>query len=161
MARTANGLPGIYNTSPFTLLTGEGSALSIDANGNQYVVLASAISGIISGAENDTILTAPHRRTDSWQNAQTDTDITTPTVVQAGVAAKKIYITDIVISAPAAMIILLQDEDDVLHMPLTFPAAGIFSKQLATPIQLGTDKDLEIKSDTVGVVKWLLTGYQI
>lgn len=39
MARTAHGLPGIYNLSDFTLATGEGSALATDANGHLLVNL--------------------------------------------------------------------------------------------------------------------------
>lgn len=37
MARVQHGLPGIYNSSPFTLLTGDGSALSVDVNGNLVI----------------------------------------------------------------------------------------------------------------------------
>ena len=33
MARTKNGLPGIYNSSPITLSNEDGSALGVDANG--------------------------------------------------------------------------------------------------------------------------------
>lgn len=44
MARTQHGLPGIYNSSAFTLVSGEGSALSTDASGNLYVTPASGAS---------------------------------------------------------------------------------------------------------------------
>lgn len=38
MARTANGLPGIYNSSPITLSSGDGAALALTASG--YVIVA-------------------------------------------------------------------------------------------------------------------------
>ena len=43
MARVQHGLPGIYNSSVFTLSTGEGSALSTDANGN--IIISSTNAG--------------------------------------------------------------------------------------------------------------------
>lgn len=46
MARTQHGLPGIYNSSPFTLSSGDGSALSTDVNGN---IIVSTASGAGSG----------------------------------------------------------------------------------------------------------------
>ncbi len=54
MARTQHGLPGIYNSSDFTLLTGEGSALATDANGNLRVTPASGASFGASSADGST-----------------------------------------------------------------------------------------------------------
>ncbi len=48
MAKTANGLPGIYNATPLTLTDGDGVALAVDANG--YVITTLATGDIEIGA---------------------------------------------------------------------------------------------------------------
>lgn len=43
-ARYDHGMPGIYNTTPFTLSDGEGSGLSTDVNGNIIISPSSTIT---------------------------------------------------------------------------------------------------------------------
>ena len=45
MARTKNGLPGIYNATAITLSDLEGTALAVDSSGNLYANLATLIAG--------------------------------------------------------------------------------------------------------------------
>jgi len=132
-----------------------------DEDAVQNINLSTSLAALSGGVENDNVGIVPFRRLDAWDDADTDDDLTTQAVVQAGVASKRIYVTDITISVDGPMLIILQDEDDTLVLPLLFPAAGIYSKTFAVPKQLGIDKDLEIKSDTAGDVYWSISGYQI
>jgi hypothetical protein len=45
MAKTANGLPGVYNATPITLTDGEGAAQALDVNQNGMVTLATSVAG--------------------------------------------------------------------------------------------------------------------
>lgn len=45
MAKTANGLPGVYNVTPITLTDGEGAAQALDVNQNGMVTLATSVAG--------------------------------------------------------------------------------------------------------------------
>ena len=132
-----------------------------DEDAGQKVSDFPGLAALSGGVENDNVGVVPMRRLDAWDDTVTDTDLTTQEVVVAGVANKRVYVTDVTISVDGPMIVLLQDEDDALVLPLMFPAAGIYSKTFAIPKQLGINKDLEIKSDTAGVVKWSISGYQV
>lgn len=164
MARTKHGLPGIYNLSTITLSDEEGSALGLDASGNVKVTLATAISLLVGGTETDTIGVAPFRRGDAFQATITSADAQAATQVKAKTSAKKIYITDLIISTDTAMNIQLQDDaggPEVLMEQIYVPANSVFSKTFSTPLLVATNQDLDVIASASGNISVTVTGYVI
>jgi len=143
MARTDHGYPGVYNSTFFTLTSGEGSALATDASG---------------------VLISTARRADAFQATITSADATTATQVKAKTASKKIYITDLVISVDTAMSIQLQDDagtPEVLMEQIYLPANSVFSKAFNTPLVVATNQDLDVITSAAGNISVTCTGYVV
>lgn len=123
------------------------------------VSLKSKIAAVLDGKENDSIGSAPFRRSDSF-NVDYTGDPSTVDVVRAGAAGRQDHITDVTISTDTAATITIQTEDDeVLIGPLHLPENATFGKSYLTPIQVPTDKDIEVISDTPASVSVNLGGY--
>lgn len=76
MARTDHGLPGIYNSSPITLATGEGAAPALDTNGQLIVSSTSSPSAPTSTTATET----------SVASSATSVALTTANTARKGVA---------------------------------------------------------------------------
>lgn len=154
---------GVYNSSAPSLDDGDRGDLQLDSSGNVQVNLATVIADIISGAENDSILTAAHRRADAFQATITSADASTATSVKAKTAAKKIYVTDLIVSVDTAMNVQFQDDDSptVLVEQMYMPANSVFSKSFSTPLVLGTNVDLDVITSTSGNISVTALGYVI
>lgn len=126
------------------------------------VSLASTISGLLAGLENDTILYLPARRTDAWQATVTSADATTATTIKAKTAAKKTHVTDIVISVAVAMNVQIQDDSATVLMEQVYmPANSIYSKQFKTHLMGDTNKDINFIASTAGNISVSALGYVI
>lgn len=126
--------------------------------------IGTAITGISGGAETNTILAAPFRRADAFQATITSANATSATDVKAKTAAKKIYVTDLIISVDTAMNVQLQDDTGtpvVLMEQIYLPAVSVFSKTFATPLMVDTNKDLEVITSASGNISITVTGYVI
>lgn len=162
--QSRNGQPGNYNATPATRSDGDPSGFEFDNKGNVLVNLAVALSGLLSGAENNTILVAPYKRADAFQATFNSADATTRAQVKAGTSSKKIYVTDIEISIGTAMSVKIQDSTAsavILLQSLYMPANSVFSKTFATPLECSTAKDLEVIASVAGNVTVNAQGYVI
>lgn len=104
----------------------------------------------------------PQRRSDAFQATITSSDAQAATQVKAKTAAKKIYVTDLIISTDTAMTLQLQDDTGtpvVLVEQMYFPANSIFSKSFTTPIEVATNKDLDIIASASGNISVFVSGY--
>lgn len=144
---------------------GRSSALSVDSNGNLNTSLATALDNIDSnGVESDKIGVSPTRRSDAFRATITSADATSSTVVKAKTAAKRIYVTDLIISVDTAMNVQLQDDagsPEVLMEQIYLPANSVFSKVLSTPIMLAVNQDLRVITSASGNISVTVLGYVI
>lgn len=116
------------------------------------------------GASDYPLPVVPFRRSDAFQATMTSADATTATSVKAKTAAKKIYITDIIISTDTAMNIQLQDDagsPEVLMEQIYVPANMVFSKTFSTPVMVATNQDLDVVASVAGNISVTATGYVI
>lgn len=158
------GNPANYNAIPATRTSGDASALEVDVNGNLLVSLATALSGLVSGAENDTVLVAPYQRSDAFLAIYNSSDASTAAQVKAATSAKSIYLTDIVISVDTAMNVKIQDDTGtpVIYIePLYLPANSVWSKTFTTPIKWASNKPMMVKASVSGNISVTATGYVI
>lgn len=121
---------------------------------------------VLDGAGNTAVRhvesTIPVYATESFQATFTSADATTAAIVKAKTAAKKIYITDLIISSASAINIQLQDDaPTVLMEQVYFPANSIFSKSFKTPLVVDTNKDLNVIASGAGAISVTVTGYVI
>ena len=65
MARTANGLPGVYSATPPTLSDGDGTALQTNVNGAVNVAVVSGGSSTSQGTYNTSLPTLSNGSTNS------------------------------------------------------------------------------------------------
>lgn len=116
----------------------------------------------LDGTELDRILTAPGRRDDAFQATITSADATTAVAVKTATAAKKIYVTELIISVGAAMAVRLQDSAPLVLMnDIYLPANSVFSKTFATPLMVGTNLPLNVKASVAGNISVTALGYVI
>lgn len=153
-----------YKATPATRTDGQTSDLVTDAAENLMTTLGTALKGLISGVETDSILALVGKRADSFQVTITSANATSATDVKAKTASKKIYITDLVISVDTAMNVQLQDDTGtpvVIMEQMYFPANSIFSKTFSTPLEVPTNKDLEVITSAAGNISVTAAGYVI
>lgn len=142
MARTNNGLPGIYNSTAITLSDGEGAAIALDSSGRMIPAVVVAT-------------------TDDFQATITSANATSATQVKAKTAAKKIYVEDLIISVDTAMNVQLQDDagsPEVLMEQIYLPANSVFSKSFKKPLVVATNQDLDVIASASGNISVTVTG---
>jgi len=111
---------------------------------------------------NDIGYTAMFRRADAIQATITSADASSATAVVAKVAAKNIYVTDIVISVDTEMSVQLQDDAAaVLMEQIYLPATSVWSKTFTTPLLVATNQDLDVLASVAGNISVTVTGYQV
>ena len=111
---------------------------------------------------NDIGSVAVARRIDAVQATVASADATSATAVVAKVAAKKIYVTDVVISVDTAMNVQLQDDAAaVLMEQIYLPANSVWSKTFSTPLLVATNQDLDVIASIAGNISVTVTGYQV
>lgn len=128
------------------------------------VTLKTKIQAIVSGVENDNILSLPGRRSDAFQAIFSSADATAAAELQALSSGKSIYLTDIIISTDTAMNIKVQDSAGtpvVLIGPLYLPASGTFSKTFDTPLKTTISKALNVIASVSGNISVTASGYII
>lgn len=144
---------------------GRSSALSVDSNGNLNTSLATALDNIDSnGVESDKVGVSPTRRSDAFQATITSANATSATQVKAKTAAKRIYVTDLIISVDTAMNVQLQDDAGspaVLMEQVYVPANSVFSKVFSTPLMLAVNQDLDVIASATGNISVTVLGYVI
>lgn len=154
-----------YNETPATRIDSEPSALEVDQFGNLKQTMATVLQNVDdNGSESDTMGVSPTRRADAFQAIFSSDDASTAAQVKAATAAKRIYITDIIVSTDTAMNITFQDNAGtpvVAINPIYLPAVSVFSKSFSTPVMLGVNVDLNIKASVSGNVSATVLGYVI
>lgn len=95
---------------------------------------------------------------DFSSNLVTNVANVSPVLVQQGEADKNIKITDIVVSASAAMRIDLQDSDGDVVFTAFVGANGSVSKIYLTPLEVETAKNLMVKTSAAGNVAVNVSG---
>lgn len=154
-----------YNATPPTRLNGQATGLEVDENGNLKATLATTLQNIDdNGTESDTIGISPTLRSDAFKATITSANATTAVQVKAKTAAKRIYVTDLIISVDTAMNVQLQDDAGtpvVAMEQIYLPANSVFSKTFSTPMMLGVNVDLNIKASVSGNVSATVLGYVI
>ena len=116
----------------------------------------------LSAGTNNIGYTAMFRRSDAIQATITSSDATAATQVVAKVAAKNIYVTDIVISTDTALNVQLQDDAAaVLMEQIYLPAVSVWSKTFSTPLMVATNQDLDVIASVAGNISVTVTGYQV
>lgn len=133
-----------------------GSAGAAGATNGMSVTLATALQGLVAGAETNSIISYPGFRSDSFNAVGTFTASTTPQSVKALTSAKSHYITDISISVDAAMWVQLVDTDGTAITGAKYlPANSVWSKTYRTPKKVITAKaillDCSVSSGNVTV----------
>ncbi|TVL99575.1 MAG: hypothetical protein CV087_17605 [Candidatus Brocadia sp. WS118] len=164
MARTKNGLPGIYNSSPITLSSEDGGALALDSSGRVVLGTSTASVGTVTLGAGTAIVGAVKQDVVNWTVirkylASGDTNENT---VWDPTAGKKFVITDIVVSATAAGTCTLRDgTGGSTIMILSFAANGGWSSNLTSPIISATaDNNLTIQA-SAATQYIMVTGYEI
>lgn len=117
-----------------------------------------------NGVESDKVGVSPTRRSDAFRATITSANATSSTVVKAKTAAKRIYVTDLIISVDTAMNVQLQDDagsPEVLMEQIYLPANSVFSKVLSTPIMLAVNQDLRVITSASGNISVTVLGYII
>lgn len=135
--------------------------VSTYASGN-VTVKAVATVGAATGHTNESTIAV--YSSESFQATITSANATSATAVKAKTAAKKIYVTDMVISTDTAMNIQVQDDTGtpvVLIEQMYFPANSIWSKQFKTPMVVDTNKDLDIIASASGNISVYVSGFVI
>lgn len=102
--------------------------------------------------------------TSDFQETITSANATSATAVKAKTAAKKIYVTDLIISVDTAMNVQLQDDNGspvVLMEQIYLPANSVFSKTFSTPLVVATNQDLDVVASASGNISVTVTGYVI
>lgn len=126
------------------------------------VVMVNKLEAIISGAENDSVLTKPGRRIDSYEATLLTANATTAQTVKAAVTSKSIYITDIIISTDTAGWIRIEDEDaTTILIRKYFPANSIWSKSFITPKKAVSGKAVKVIAENAGNISVDMNGYAI
>ena len=99
MSRTKHGLIGIYNSSPFTLSSEEGSALSTDANGN--IIISGSLNGgsgagitAIKGNQQTTITSSTAETTIATAVASTYLDLYGLAIANTSASACNVTVKD-------------------------------------------------------------------
>lgn len=117
----------------------------------------------LSAGTNNIGYTSMFRRADAVQATITSSDATSATQVVAKVAAKNIYVTDVVISVDTAMSVQLQDDAGpaVLMEQIYLPANSVWSKTFSTPLLVATNQDLDVIASLAGNISVTVTGYQV
>ena len=111
---------------------------------------------------NDIGNVAMYRRNDAVQATVASADATSATQVVAKVAAKNIYVTDVVISTDTALNVQLQDDAAaVLMEQIYLPAVSVWSKTFSTPLLVATNQDLDVIASVAGNISVTVTGYQV
>lgn len=127
------------------------------------VTLASKIMGIVTGLENDNILTMPARRADAFQVKYDALSNTTPQQVKVGTSGKSVYITDISISTDITQSVQIQDNNSTpeILIPRKFlPANSAWLKSYITPKQVAPGKDINVvTSGSANSVTVEINGY--
>lgn len=126
------------------------------------VTLKTKIQAIVSGSENDNILTMPGRRVDAFDTGVETADATTAVAVKAAVTNKSIYITDIVISGDTAGWVKIQDTDGtVIIRKKYFPANFTWSKSYHTAKKVVNGKGVNVICENAGNLSVDIDGYAI
>lgn len=156
-----------YNASAPTVTDGQRVDDQADANGNKKVTLATALQGLISGVETDSILNYIGRRADAWQAAINFASSSAQTI-KAGTASKNTYITELSISCDggAACNVIIQDSAGTpnILIPKTYfgttPQTIVY--KFATPLQVATANDLKaLCSSATPNISVCASGYQM
>ena len=161
------GIPamGIYETSPSTLTNNQIGLVGLNANRAMKITLATALSSLIAGVENDIVGITPSRRADAFQAVYNGTSSSSPTTVKALTSAKTTYITDIVISTDTAQTVKIQDSAGsplILIPPIYMAVNSIWSMAYRTPLVATSAKDVNVVcGGSSGNVSVQLTGYVI
>lgn len=172
--------PARASASPIVREEGQTTALSSNLYGAQRVTitdstgtdmgasmpveLASAISGLISGVQTDTILVAPFKRADAFTATFNSADASTRAQVKAASASKKIYVTGIIISSGAAISVKIQDSTTsavILLQSIYMAANTTVTMNFSTPLECSTGKDLEVIASGAGNITVNVQGYII
>lgn len=135
-----------YNSTPPTRADGQATGLEVDSKGNLKVAISNTA------------------QSDDFQSTITSANATSATQVKAKTAAKKIYITDVIISVDTAMNVQLQDDAGspvVLMEQIYLPANSVFSKTFSTPLVVATNQDLDVITSASGNISVTVTGYVI
>jgi hypothetical protein len=117
---------------------------TVDVNGNLNVVIQADATAT------------------NFQSTITSANATSATMVKAKTAAKKIYITDVIISVDTAMNVQLQNDAGtpvVLMEQIYLPANSVFSKLFSTPMEVDTNTDLDTITSVAGNISVTVLGY--
>jgi hypothetical protein len=139
-------IKGVYHATAPTVRDGQNEDIQLDANGNVKVNIIDSLS------DND------------FQATITSANATSATAVKAKTTAKKIYVTDLIISVDTAMNVQLQDDNGspvVLMEQVYLPANSVFSKTFSTPLVVATNQDLDVVASASGNISVTVTGYVI
>lgn len=100
---------------------------------------------------------------DRFQATITSANASSATAVKAKTADKKIYVTDLIISSGAALTVQLQDDTAdtpvVLMEQIYMAANSSFSISFSTPLEVDTNKDLDVIASGAGNISVTVTGY--
>lgn len=112
----------------------------------------------------DSSLAASGISNEEFQSTVQSFDATTPVQVKAKTAGNKIHITTLVVSASGALSAKLQDDAGTPNIILDetyFAAGGILSASfdVATPLVVTENQDLDIVTNVAGGVTVTITGY--
>lgn len=155
---------GVYQTTPDTISDGKAAAARISSRRALMVSLDTNLESIVSGAENDKVLVAPHYRSDSFNTTFTSADASTAATVKAATASKKIYITSVVLSSDAAINLKLQDNAGtpvVAVGPIYMAVNSTVPMNFSTPLQMATNVPLQVKASGAGNISVTVSGYVI
>lgn len=152
------GVPILWEDSGDTLkAVSEANPLPVQLQNNLEVVDS-------GGAESDSVGVAPVRRADAFQATITSADASSPTQVKAKTAAKKIYVTDLIISVGAELTVQVQDDAGipvVLMEQVYMPANSVLPLHFQTPLMVATNQDLDVVTSGAGNISVTALGYVI
>jgi hypothetical protein len=96
---------------------------------------------------------------DSFNTSVTYDNASTLSVLKAATASKSIYITDLIVSASAAMSFVLKDSAGTIVMDRTYVAANsVSSIPLSTPLKVTSGKDLMVITSAAAPVTFTVSG---
>lgn len=101
-------------------------------------------------------------QTERFQVNLNSQDATTPVVVKAKTADKKMYLTSVMCSASGTMFVRLEDDDGSIVFPNTYLAANggfVAPNTDEEPLVVNTNKDLKIVAGASGGVSINVVGY--